>query len=386
MTNASGPLAGLKVLDASMGAVGPWAGVLLGQLGADVVKLESPAGDFIRNITPRKQGLSTTYISMNFNKRGIVLDLKDAAHRAVAHRLAAQADVFIENFRPGVADRIGVGYTELAALNPRLVYASASGFGSEGPMVGIGATDPHLQPFTGSCSVNGEPGGKLQRWRWYGHFDCTTAMCIVEGILSALLERSRSGQGRLVEVTMVEAALTLQRVRMAEHLSGSTPGPMGSAISYSVPDQAFSTQDVPLAVTASSQREWRSLCKALDREDLAGDERFARNRDRIRNRAELIAILGDAFVQRPAQYWLDVLRRAFVPCALFTGYDEFRHNVHYIENEMLTRFATRDWGTIDMAGVPWRFERTPGSLRPGTQPGACTDDFAEGGWPALGAA
>ncbi len=386
MTKAQGPLAGLKVLDASMGAVGPWAGVLLGQLGADVVKLESPAGDFIRNITPRKKGLSTTYISMNFNKRGVVLDLKDAAHRATVHRLAAQADVFIENFRPGVADRIGVGHAELAALNPRLVYASASGFGTKGPMVGIGATDPHLQPFTGSCSVNGEPGGKLQRWRWYGHFDCTTAMCIVEGILSALLERTRTGKGRLVSVTMIEAALTLQRVRLAEHLSGNTPGPMGSAVSYVVPDQAFATQDIPLAVTASSRREWRSLCRAIGREELADDVRFARNPDRIRNRAELVAILDEAFAARPAQYWLDVLRRAHVPAALFTGYDEFRHNVHYLENAMLTRFETKDWGTIDMAGVPWRFGRTPGELRPGTQPGACTDDFAGGEWPAAGAA
>jgi len=194
-----GPLAGIRVLDASMGAVGPWAGVLLGQLGADVIKLESPQGDFIRVVMPAKRGLGTTYISMNFNKSGLVLDLKKPEDRAKAHELAAQADVFIENFRPGVADRIGVGYAELSRHNPRLIYASASGFGPKGPMVKIGATDPHLQPFTGSCSVNGEAGGKMQSWRWYGHFDCTTAMCITEGILSALLERETTGRGALLE-------------------------------------------------------------------------------------------------------------------------------------------------------------------------------------------
>jgi len=207
-----GPLQGIRVLDASAGAVGPWAGALLGQLGAAVIKLESPQGDFIRNIMPAKNGLSVTYIAMNFNKYGLTLDLKKPEDRAMAHELAAEADVFIENFRPGVADRIGVGYAELSALNPRLVYASGSGFGNEGPMVKIGATDPHIQPFTGSCSVNGMPGGKRQLWRWYGHFDCTTAMCITEGVLSALLERETTGQGKHVLVSMTEAAMALQRV------------------------------------------------------------------------------------------------------------------------------------------------------------------------------
>src|SRR5690606_38350379 len=137
--------------------------------------------------------------SMNFNKRFTVFDLKKPEEHAVVHRLAAQADVFIENFRPGVADRIGVGYAELSQRNPGLIYASASGFGRKGPLVAMGATDPHLQPFTGSCSVNGMQGGKLQRWRWYGHFDCTTAKCIVEAVLAGLLERRRTGKGRLIE-------------------------------------------------------------------------------------------------------------------------------------------------------------------------------------------
>lgn len=382
MKKQNGPLAGVRVLDASMGAVGPWAGVLLGQLGADVVKLESPQGDFIRNIMPSKNGLSTTYISMNFNKRGIVLDLKNPEERETAQKLAEKADIFIENFRPGVANRIGVGYAELSARNPRLIYASASGFGPRGPMVEIGATDPHIQPFTGSCSVNGMPGGKLQRWRWYGHFDCTTAMCIVEGVLAALYERKKTGQGKFVEITMIEAALALQRVRVSEDLSGTSPKPMGSATSYMVPDQAFSTQDRPIAVTASSRREWRDFCAAIKHPDLAEDARFATNPARIENREALVAILADVFAKRPAQHWLDVLRRAHVPCALFTSYDEFRHNVHYLENEMLKTFQTAHWGAIDMSGVPWRFAETPGEVRPGTPPGAHTTEFVDGAWPS----
>jgi len=381
----SGPLAGIRVLDASMGAVGPWAGVLLGQLGADVIKLESPQGDFIRVVMPAKRGLGTTYISMNFNKSGLVLDLKKPEDRAKAHALAAEADIFIENFRPGVADRIGVGYAELSKLNPRLVYASASGFGPKGPMVKIGATDPHLQPFTGSCSVNGEAGGRMQSWRWYGHFDCTTAMCITEGVLSALIERETTGRGKLIQVTMIEAAMALQRVRISEHLAGMTPKPMGSAVSYLVPDQAFDTKDRPLAVTASSRREWRALCQALGHPALADDPRFARNPDRVKNREILIPILQEIFARSSAGFWLDRLQRARVPAALFTSFDEFRHNRHYLENEMLTTFETKEWGRLTVAGVPWRFEKTPGALRPGTPPGGKTSEILAHGWAAAGA-
>ncbi|MEP7205652.1 MAG: CoA transferase [Casimicrobiaceae bacterium] len=379
----NGPLAGLRVVDASMGAVGPWAGVLLGALGADVIKLESPQGDFIRAIKPSKRGLGTTYISLNFNKLALVLDLKVPDQRRRVHELVADADVFIENFRPGVAARIGVGYDELAKVNPQLVYASASGFGTSGPMVGIGATDPHLQPFTGACSINGMPDGPRQRWRWYGHFDCNTSMCIVEGVLAALLERRRTGRGKLVEVTMVEAALALQRVRLAEHLSGSTPRPMGSATTYLVPDQAFRTRDRPLAVTASSRREWRALCKAIGKGELADDPRFMTNPDRVQHRAALIPILQDVFGACAAHHWLDILRRAHVPCALFTSIDEFRHNVHYLANAMVTSFDTPHWGNVTVGGVPWRFAATPGELRPGMPPGANTPEILERGWSAF---
>ena len=381
----SGPLQGLKVLDVSMGAVGPWAGALLGMLGADVIKLESPQGDFIRQVMPTKRGLGVTYITLNFNKRGLVLDLKNATDSSKARELVTEADVFIENFRPGVADRLGIGYKELSAINPKLIYASASGFGPSGPMVKIGATDPHIQPFTGSCSVNGRPGGKRQRWRWYGHFDCTTSMCIVEGVLSALIERATSGRGKLVLVTMVEAAMALQRVRISEHLSGATPEPMGSAVSYLVPDQAFETKDRPLAVTASSRREWRALCETIGAPDLVNDPRFARNPTRVKHRAVLIPLLQDIFKTRSAGFWLDRLQQAKVPAALFTSYDEFRLNLHYLENKMLTTLDTRSWGKLTVGGVPWRFEKTPGELWPGTVPGGNTAEIKARGWSAIGA-
>lgn len=383
--SSRGPLQGIKVLDASMGAVGPWTGVLLGQLGADVVKLESPQGDFIRSVMPTQRGLGTTYIAMNFNKRGVVLDLKKPDERAQVHALAQQADVFIENFRPGVADRIGVGYAQLSTANPRLIYASASGFGPKGPMVGIGATDPHIQPFTGTCSVNGLPGGKHQGWRWYGHFDTTTASMIVQGVLAALIERESSGTGCLLQISMLEAALALQRVRLAEHLAGGDPTRMGSATTYLVPDQAFQTQDRWLAVSVTNRDQWARFCTALGRPDITSNPNFATNRQRVRHRDQLIPQLEKIFGAMPAAYWLLTLRRAQVPCATFATMDEFRYHTHYLQNRMFEKFDTPQWGEVTTGGIPWRFARTPAQLRPGTLPGECTREIVDGNWPPLAA-
>ena len=376
----SGPLAGIRVVDASMGAVGPWAGTLLAQLGADVVKLESPQGDFIRNVTPTQGGLSTTYMSMNLGKRGLVLDLKAPEPRREAQTLIAGADVFIENFRPGVADRIGLGWGELSAANPRLVYASASGFGWSGPLVTVGATDPHIQAFTGSTSVNGAPGAPRQRVRWYGHFDVNTSMCIVQGVLAALIERRATGRGRLVRVTMVEAAMALQRVRLAEHLAGGNPRPMGSATTYLVPDRLFRTLDGFVAVSVTGPAQWTGFCRALERPGLADDPQFATNADRIARREALDALLDPLFAARSVGHWVRTFGRESVPVAKPTGFDDFRHHVHYRENSLLTEVPAPTRGTQTVAGVPWRFARAPGRVGRAPLPGEDTEAIRARGW------
>jgi crotonobetainyl-CoA:carnitine CoA-transferase CaiB-like acyl-CoA transferase len=380
------PLVGLRVVDASMGAVGPWAGALLGELGADVVKLESPQGDFIRAVMPRQRGFPTTYTSLNVNKRGLVLDMKRDDERARAHALIRGADVFLENFRPGVADRIGLGWAELSAMNPRLVYASACGYGRSGPLMPVGATDPHIQAFSGSTSVNGEEGAPRQRVRWYGHFDVNTSLCIVQGVLAALLERERTGKGRLVLVSMVEAAMALQRVRIAEHLAGGRPRPMGSGITYLVPDQMFRALDGHLAVSVTSERQWRGFCEALERPDLAADERFADNPARVENRRALLDIVEPIFATRSIAHWLLHMARNGVPCAKPTGFDDFRHHVHYRENDMLVDVDTVNWGVMTLSGTPWKFRRHPVSVARPPKPGEHTRDNLEHGWGAPSAA
>lgn len=379
---SGGPLAGLRVLDACVAAVGPWAGSILGQLGADVVKLEPPDGDMIRNVMPEINGLSTTYLGMNQCKRGIQLDAKDERQLDVIHRLAGQADIFLQNFRAGVAERIGLGYEQLSAENPCLIYAAASGYGWTGPLAPIGATDPHVQALAGSTCVNGLPGGLRERWRLYGHFDLTTSLCIAEGVLAALHEREAAGRGMRVEVTMIEAALALQRVRVSEHLAGGTPRPMGSATTYLVPDQAFETQDRPVAISATSPRQWRRLCDALGRPHLADDPAFRTNPRRVENRDALIPILDEIFRKRPSLYWLKTLWAARVPCAAFAAFSDFRYHEHYLANAWLQENrSTR--GPMLVGGLAWRFSRTPAHLRRSPEPGEHDALFRDGRWPPL---
>ncbi|MCP8938766.1 CoA transferase [Alsobacter sp. SYSU M60028] len=367
-------------MDASMGAVGPWAGALLGQLGADVIKLESPQGDFIRNVMPTQGGLSSTYISMNVSKRGLVLDLKKPDERKEAQALIAGADVFLENFRPGVADRIGLGWEELSSSNPRLIYASASGFGWSGPLVTVGATDPHIQAFTGSTSVNGAPGAPRQRVRWYGHFDVNTSMCIVQGVLTALIERERTGKGRLVRITMVEAAMALQRVRVAEHLAGGHPRPMGSATTYLAPDRLFRALDGFVAVSVTSQHQWQGFCAAIERPELAEDPRFSTNAERVANRDALDALLDPVFASRSIGHWVRTMERNAVPVAKPSSFDDFRHHSHYRENGMLVDVAAPTRGQMTLSGTPWKFARNPGEVRRAPLPGEHSRDIRANGW------
>ncbi len=377
-----GPLAGLKVLDASQGGVGPWAGVLLGVLGADVVKLESPQGDFSRAVKPTQRGFSTTYMKSNLNKRGIVLDMKQEADQQKVYGFVKQADVFIENFRPGTADRIGFGYEKLSRLNPRLVYASASGYGLKGPLAGVGGLDPHIQAFSGSTCVNGRQGGLRERMRCYLHIDLNTALVMVQGVLTALLEcQQHTGKGQRVDVTMTQATMALQRVRLSEYLGGGNPVPMGSGTTYLVPDQAFATQDRYIAVSATNRAQWQALCTALGAAQLSNDPRFATNPARIENREILIPMLAERFLARPAGYWIRVLGKAGVPCSLFMNFNDYRHHIHYLENEFIIALKTAHWGDLILGGLPWRFSKTPGSLRSGSEPGEFTEEIVKGNWP-----
>jgi len=224
----TGPLTGLRVMDATILGAGPYAGSLLGMLGADVIKVESPAGDGGRWNPPTQRGMGTVYLSLNVNKRDMTLDFKDPDGYKNALALASTCDVFIQNFRGGVIERLGLGYDKLREINPKLVYCSISGFGEKGPLASAGCADGVMQAFSGFVRLNGAPGDDLEQVRFTGFIDLTTSTMALRGILAALLEREYSGEGQKVEVSMLEAALELQATRLAEFLaSKKNPQPMG---------------------------------------------------------------------------------------------------------------------------------------------------------------
>lgn len=368
-----GPLAGIRVLDISGMGVGPVTGLFLAELGAEVIKVDPPYGDLALTVLPQQRGTSVLYLSANLCKRSITLNLKDRRDVERAYRLAEHSDVFIENFRVGVVERLGLGYDVLTERNPRLVYCSLSGFGPIGPLAQLPAIDTYLQAFSGFASLNGSPGSRGESLRNIGFIDLSTSTMTVPAILAALIMREQTGQGQHIIASMLEAATTLQTSRVAEFFATGHCAPaQGSGMPYAVPDQAFPVQDGYLAVSARTQDEWERLCHALDRADLLDDPQYQTLASRIANRTSLIPELEATFRRYPSAWWIKRLTHATVPCGRFHTYDDMCLHPQVRLNEMMTELPTRQWGTMRVAGLPWSFSLTPGVIRPGPVPGADT--------------
>jgi crotonobetainyl-CoA:carnitine CoA-transferase CaiB-like acyl-CoA transferase len=368
-----GPLAGVRVMDISGLGVGPVTGLFLAELGADVIKIEPPHGDLALTVLPRQGGTSVLYISANLCKRGIVLNLKEPHDLERAYRIAERADVFIENFRVGVVERLGLSYQVLAERNPRLIYCSLSGFGAHGPLALLPSVDPYIQAFSGFASLNGSPGSQGESLRNIGFIDLNTAALTVPAILAALVARQHTGTGQYIVASMLEAAVALQMSRVAEFFATErSPVPCGSGMPYSVPDQAFGVRDGYLAVSARTQAEWERLCRALGQDVLLDDPRYRTLADRLAHRRELIASLASVFQTYPSAWWIQVLRHADVPCGRFHAYDEMCLHPQIRLNGLMAEVPTPHWGTVRVAGLPWSFSLTPGVLRSGPLRGSDT--------------
>lgn len=373
----SGVLAGIRVFDMTLAAVGPWASKLLGQLGADVIKVESPEPEMSHQIPPTINGTGVLYISANFNKRQIILDLKDDDDRTKAYRLAAQCDVFIQNMRPGAADRLGFGYEDVVVHRPDVIYVTASAYGRVGPMATDGGVDPLLQAFSGITSVTGPEGGPGEMFRHLAHIDITTSSNIVEAVLQALVHRERTGEGQHIELEMIMAALSLQSTRLGEFfVTGDQPVPRGSADTTTVPHQAFRCQDGEwLAVGVTSDDRWAPLCRALALDELASDLRFATNPDRVRNRDELVPLLADRFATKPAAWWNLRLTEAGVSNSRIGDFDGLRHHPQVVDNGHLAEIESPHFGRLWVDAVPWTFDGEPARpVTPGGLQGEHTAD------------
>jgi len=314
-TAPRGPLAGITVVDLTRVLAGPFATMVLHDLGARVVKVERAGpGDDARGFGPFVAGRSAYFTSLNCGKESIALDLEAAADRAVLDRLLERADVVVENFRPGTMDRLGFGWDVLHVRHPRLIYAAVSGFGRTGPYSARPAYDMVVQGMGGVMSITGEDGGDPTRVG-ASIGDITAGLFLVAGINAALYHRSLTGEGMLVDVGMLDAQVAILENAIARYTAlGEVPGPIGSRHPSITPFAALHTADGEVVVAAGNDKLFAALCEVVGRPELAADPRFADNQARCAHVHALHELLEQALAARTTGEWLDALEAAGIPC------------------------------------------------------------------------
>jgi crotonobetainyl-CoA:carnitine CoA-transferase CaiB-like acyl-CoA transferase len=365
---ASGPLSGLRVLELAHIMAGPVCGLMLADLGADVIKVEkTPGGDDSRRfLPPDVNGVSAAFLMMNRNKRGIAVNLKEQEGRAVLLRLVEGADVLIENYRFDTLSKLGLGYDVLETVNPRLITCSISGFGRTGPMAEQGGFDLIAQGMSGLMSITGEGPGRPPVKCGAPVTDITAGILGAMGVLAAVVERQRSGTGQRVDTSLLEAGVVHTYWQSAICLAtGVAPGPMGSAHPLNAPYQAFATADGWINVGAANQANWERLLKALGAEELAEDLRFATNGGRMANREALEAALTEHFRQRSTQHWMARLAAVGVPAGPVLSVAEMHRHPQVQAREMVTEVEHEAAGRHPTIGLPVKLSRTPGGVRRG---------------------
>src|SRR6202163_2917526 len=363
--SSSGPLAGVRVLDLSRILSGPFATMIFADLGAEVIKLENPrTGDDTREWAPPYQGDESAYfLSVNRNKRGIAVDLKTEQGREIALRLADRADVVVENFRPGTAGRLGLGYDALTARNPGLIYASISGFGQTGPYASEPGYDAIAQALGGLMSVTGEAGGEPVR---VGNSaaDLFAAMWAAVGTLAALHARHTTGRGEWIDISLLDGQIaSLTYLAGGYFATGEVPRRYGSAHPSIVPYQAMRTRDGHLMVAVGNDALWRRFAPLLGLPELADDPRFATNPQRVANRTELIPLIEAALATRGSAAWAEELSRVGIPAGPINGVDAALAHPQVRAREMVLTTEHPTAGTLRMAGSPIKLSRYTATVR-----------------------
>jgi crotonobetainyl-CoA:carnitine CoA-transferase CaiB-like acyl-CoA transferase len=359
VTTAQGPLAGLLVADFSRILAGPYATMLLADLGAEVIKVEGPGGDDTRTwLPPVRDGISTYYLSVNRNKRSVALDLKAEADREAAQELARRADIFIENFRPGGLARFGLDYDTVAAANPGVIYASISGFGSGPKGKALPGYDLIVQAISGLMSLTGSPDGEPYR-AGVAVFDVMAGLHATIGILAALNHRRETGRGQHVEISLLASAMSgLVNQTGAYVTGGVVPFRMGNSHPSLFPYEPLPCADGELIITAGNDLQFRKLAQIIGAPELADDPRFARNEDRTANRDELRPLLTERLSTRPKMDWFRELIAAGVPCGPINTIDQ---GVAFADEVGLEPAV--DAGGMPTVRNPIRFSETPPSYR-----------------------
>ncbi len=357
MAEPARPLAGLRVLDLTIFLSGPFGTQILGDLGAEIIKLESPDGDPTRHLPPYFVGDdSAYYLSINRNKRSIALDLKNPEGRALARRLALSCDVIVENFRPGVIDRLGLSYDDLKSEKPGLIWCSISGFGQDGPYRDRPAYDMIVQALSGGMSMTGEPNGPPVR-AGIPIGDLAAGMYGVIGVLAALAERNTTGIGRRVDISMLDCQMAMLCYQASYHLqAGVVPGRQGRGHDSIPTYRGFTAGDgLDIVITANTERMWLALCEVLELPDLPADPRYLTNADRHEHRDTLLPVLETAFRKRPAEEWAGLLTKAGIASGVVNTLDRSLSDTQVLHRQMVLDLADTSGHQARVTGNPIKF-------------------------------
>ena len=356
-----GPIHGVKVLELAQIMAGPTCGLMLADLGAEVIKIEKiPGGDDTRRFLPPDiNGEAAAFMMMNRNKRGMALDLKTKEGVEVFKRLVKQADVVVENFRKGTLEKLGVGYEELKKINPRIILCEISGYGRTGPYADKGGFDLIAQGMSGLMSITGESKGKPPMKVGAPVTDITAGILAATGVLAALVSRATTGVGQRVDTSLYEAGIVHTYWQSAiASATGVAPGPLGSAHPLTAPYQAFQTKDKWITVGASNQNTWLKLIDALGAKELQENEKFNSNANRMKNLTELTELLKKELVKKTAEEWLKLFDEKGLPCGPINTVTEMFEDPQTIERKMIVDVKNTKAGSFKAIGMPIKFSET----------------------------
>lgn len=371
------PLDGVVVLDLSRVLAGPYASMLLADFGADVIKIEMPGrGDDSRAYGPFVGKESAYFMSLNRNKRSMTLNLKQPEAQEIFKKMAAKADVILENYRPGVMDGFGLGYDVLKKINPRLIYAACSGFGQTGPYRHRPAYDVIVQGMGGIMSITGQEGGEPTRVG-ASIGDITAGLFTAIGIMLALHYRDVTGEGQMVDVGMLDCQVAILENAIARYYaSGQAPAPIGNRHPSITPFEAFKARDGYVIIAVGNDRLWQEFCQLIGRPELVNDPRFITNPKRTENQKALKAILDTVFPQKTVDEWLAELDKAGIPCGPINTVDRVVKDPQIQERQMVVETQHPVAGAVKMAGVPIKMSATPGAVeRPAPMLGQHTEEI-----------
>lgn len=362
--SSNGPLTGMKVIELAHIMAGPACGMMLADMGADVIKVEKPDGDDSRRFLPPDiEGESAAYMMMNRNKRGISLNLKDPDAVEILRALLNSADVVVENYRHDTMERLGLDYETLRKTNPKLVYCAISGFGRTGPYAERGGFDLIAQGMSGLMSITGEGPGRPPVKPGAPITDITAGFLAALGCVAAYSHAQATGEGQMVDTSLFEAGISLTYWQSAiTFATGKAPGPLGSAHPLNAPYQSFRTRDGWINIGAANQRNWLRLLEVIGAGELQDDQRFASNAARIENLAELVPILEERLQTRDTKEWLRFMDEAGLPAGPVMDVSEMHRDEQALARDMIVETNHPIAGPVKAIGLPLKFSETPGGV------------------------